>query len=166
NDEFITFENPFSDVSAPVKLSRTPSLALHPFARRLSTPGRPRAAVCTPRHFSPAHTPLRQHAIILRHGSLSDDNDSYFPHSHVPSGKVRFREEEDRIAEADEEEEEKEKEVEKVDDANFSRPDLVSRIVSTVSSLATTRPRHLKGLKLKRVAKKVAGLFHHTHTRR
>ncbi|KAG6820266.1 hypothetical protein H0H93_003096 [Arthromyces matolae] len=87
--EYITFSNPFADVSAPVKLSRKPSLALHPFARRLSMPGRePSHDPTTPFHH--VVTPLRQHATLYRHGSLSDDNDSYFPAPHVPSGKVRL----------------------------------------------------------------------------
>ncbi|KAH0580870.1 hypothetical protein H2248_012029 [Termitomyces sp. 'cryptogamus'] len=38
SDGFITFNNPFSDVSAPVKISSSPSLALYPFVRRMSLP--------------------------------------------------------------------------------------------------------------------------------
>ncbi|KAH0580848.1 hypothetical protein H2248_012008 [Termitomyces sp. 'cryptogamus'] len=86
SDGFITLNNPFSDVDAPVKVSSSPSLALYPFVRRMSLP-RHRSSLCIPASTSRADAPLRQHATMRRHGSLAEDNESYSPH--VPSGKVR-----------------------------------------------------------------------------
>ncbi|KAG6811400.1 hypothetical protein H0H92_007592 [Tricholoma furcatifolium] len=136
DEEFITFTNPFSDVSAPVKMSRKPSLALHPFARRLSMPGREPST--TPTHsFHHVVTPLRQRSTIRRHGSLDDDEESYFPPPHVSSGKVRVNpdEEEQRV--------------------EVCAPPVLKRGVS-IASMTSTK----KLSKMKQVAKKAKAILH------
>ncbi|KAG6919796.1 hypothetical protein DXG01_000296 [Tephrocybe rancida] len=158
SDNYVTFINPFADVNAPVKISRTPSLALHPFARRMSMPGR------QPINFSPhpfssahtpfAHTPLRQHAIVLRHGSLADDGASYFPVHHEPSGKIRMIEDE-------EEEEEEETVVEGEEEADKADSDVKSVRPALESRVASSPSMSKKGMKFKRATKKVAALFRH-----
>ncbi|KAG6919792.1 hypothetical protein DXG01_000292 [Tephrocybe rancida] len=163
--DYITFTNPFAHVNAPVRISRKPSLALHPFARRMSMPGR-QPTNFTPHPFTPAHTPfahtpLRQHAIVLRHGSLADDGVSYFPTHHEPSGKMRVIE--DEVKEEEEETVVECEEADKVDsDVQSVQPALESWVASAASTAPSTSK---KGMKFKRATKKVAALFHHSSRR-
>ncbi|KAG6809206.1 hypothetical protein H0H92_001160 [Tricholoma furcatifolium] len=141
DEEFVTFSNPFSVVSAPVKMSRKPSLALHPFARRLSMPGREPST--TPTHsFHHVVTPLRQRSTIRRHGSLDDDEESYFPPPHVSSGKVRVI----------------------PDDENDHRVTecVPSEVMKRGASIASVNSAK-KLSKMKRVVKKATAIFHLPH---
>ncbi|KAG6900311.1 hypothetical protein C0993_012743 [Termitomyces sp. T159_Od127] len=87
---FIIIANPFSNAAAAVKVSTSASLALYPFVRRMSMP-RHRTSICI-RATSPSDTvaSLPKRATVYRHGSLAEDNSSYLPPPHVPSGKVRL----------------------------------------------------------------------------
>ncbi|KAG5338496.1 hypothetical protein C0989_007268 [Termitomyces sp. Mn162] len=143
SDGFITFNNPFSDVSAPVKISSSPSLALYPFVRRMSLP-RHRSSFCIPASNSRAVTSLRQHATVHRHGSLAEDNESYPSSPHVPSGKVRIYADDD----------------EKEARAECTLP--VSLSKSTAKNpLAPDTSRKLTNLK--RITKRVRKLLRHPH---
>ncbi|KAG6840066.1 hypothetical protein C0991_009217 [Blastosporella zonata] len=151
--KYITFDSPFANVNAPVKLSISPSLALHPFARRLSMPGR--TPICTPfahHPFTPTHTPLReqQRATVVRHGSLSDDGESYFQRSHSshsPSGRLSVRDEvHDSVLEEKAEE-----------PCSGSPPEMEIRAPSVVTPPIRTK----KSMKFKGVTKKLAAIFHH-----
>ncbi|KAG6841492.1 hypothetical protein C0991_010350 [Blastosporella zonata] len=133
SDKFIIFENPFADVNSPVRISRSPSLALHPFARRMSMPGR-----CTPHLFCRARTPLREHAVIIRHGSLAEDGESYFGEPQAPSGKHR-------VIRGEEEKHEK----------DVRLPVLESRVASSGPAVARSTK------KTKKFTKRLTSLFRH-----
>ncbi|KAG6873085.1 hypothetical protein C0995_003129 [Termitomyces sp. Mi166 len=139
---FITLANPFSDVAAPVKVSSSPSLALYPFVRRMSTSRHP--SFCIPAPVSQAVTSLRRHATVIRHGSLSDDAESYLPPPHVPSGKVRL------IPDGDNKDEKA---------PRTSIPPVESKPITTNPPAPDTSK---KLTKLKRVTKRVRALFRHS----
>ncbi|KAG6890588.1 hypothetical protein C0992_000406 [Termitomyces sp. T32_za158] len=140
--DFIIIRNPFSDVAASVKVSTSPSLALYPFVRRMSMP-RHRPSFCIPPSHSNTVATLPQRATVFRHGSLAEDNDSYLPSPHVPSGKVRLIPDDD----------------EKEQNTNYVLP--VSETQTTkLKSLPPDQPK--KSTKFKRVRKRVRELFHQT----